>query len=354
MAQSDAHPNKNAAAPHSKVGILLVNLGTPSAPQFWSVRRFLKDFLSDRRVVDTPRIIWWPILHLIILWLRPGRIARKYASIWNKTLNEGPLKSITRSQAEKLAAWIRAGGLEKHKPAKAADEVFIAWAMRYGEPAVGAGIEALKAHGCARILVVPLYPQYAAATTASVYDNVFLTLEHMQWDPAVRFAPPYFDDRTYIDVLATTLRAAVSRLNFTPEMILVSFHGLPKSEIDKGDPYLDQCLETWRLLREDLGLSADRCPISFQSRFGARQWLQPYTDATVRRLAREGVKNLVVITPGFSADCLETLHEIGVENRAIFTENGGENFALVPCLNDSEMGMMVLFDLVAREIRGWI
>ncbi|WOJ90934.1 ferrochelatase [Methylocapsa polymorpha] len=353
MTQSDAHANKNAPVPHSKIGILLVNLGTPSAPRFWPVRRFLKEFLSDRRVVDAPRIIWWPILQSI-LWLRPGRLAKKYAEIWNKTLNEGPLKSITRSQAEKLAAWIRAGGLEKHKPGRAADEVFIAWAMRYGEPGIGSAVKNLQAHGCARILVVPLYPQYAAATTASAYDKVFATLEHMQWDPAVRFAPPYFDDRAYIDVLATSLRAAISRLDFVPEMILVSFHGLPKAEIDKGDPYLDQCRETWRLLREDLRLGEDRCPISFQSRFGAKEWLQPYTDATVKRLAREGVKNLVVITPGFAADCLETLHEIAIENRAIFTENGGQNFALIPCLNDSELGMMVIFDLVAREIRGWI
>ncbi|WP_026607735.1 ferrochelatase [Methylocapsa acidiphila] len=352
MSQSDALARKNAAAPHSKIGILLVNLGTPSAPRFWAVRRFLREFLSDRRVVPLPRIIWQPILHLFVLWLRPARLAGKYAAIWNKTLDESPLKSITRAQAEKLAAWIRAGGLEKH--GRGAESIFIAWAMRYGEPSIAPAIHDLKAHGCDRILVVPLYPQYAAATTASVYDKVFATLEGMQWDPAVRFAPPYFDDRTYIDVLATSLRAAVSRLDFRPEAVLVSFHGLPKSEIEKGDPYLEQCRETWRLLREELGLTAEQCPISFQSRFGAGTWLQPYTDATVKRLAREGIKNLVVVTPGFSADCLETLHEIKLETRAVFLANGGKNFALAPCLNDSEMGMMVIFDLVAREIKGWV
>ncbi len=352
MSQSDAPANKNAAAPHSKIGILLVNLGTPRAPRFWPVRQFLKEFLSDRRVVPLPRIIWWPILHFIILWLRPARVAKKYAEIWNKTLDEGPLRSITRSQAEKLAAWIRADGLEKH--GRGAEQFFIAWAMRYGAPGIGPAIMELKAHGCERILVAPLYPQYAAATTASVYDAVFAALKRMQWDPAVRFAPPYFDDRTYIDVLATTVRAAVARLDFPPEAIVVSFHGLPKSEIAKGDPYLDQCQETWRLLREDLGVSAERCPISFQSRFGAAAWLQPSTEATVKRLAREGIKNLIVVTPGFAADCLETLHEINIEARSVFIQNGGRNFALVPCLNDSEMGMMVIFDLVAREIGGWV
>lgn len=351
MSQSVAHANKNAALPSGKVGILIVNLGTPSAPRFWPVRRFLKELLSDRRVVSAPRIIWWPILHFFILWARPGRVARKYAAIWNKSLNESPLKSITRSQAEKLAAWIRAGGLEKHARA---EEIFIAWGMRYGDPDIGRAIETLQSHGCARILVVPLYPQYAAATAASVYDKVFATLETMQWDPAVRFAPPYYDDRAYIDVLATSVRAAIARLDFTPERILVSFHGIPKSDIAKGDPYFGQCQETWRLLREDLGLTPEQCPISFQSRFGGKEWLQPYTDATVKRLAREGVKRLVVLTPGFAADCLETLHEINIENRAIFTHNGGEKFALLPCLNDSELGMMVLFDLVAREIRGWV
>jgi ferrochelatase len=352
MSQFDALANKNAAAPHNKIGILLVNLGTPSAPRFWPVRRFLKEFLSDRRVVGLPRILWLPILHLIILWTRPGRTAKKYAAIWNKTLDEGPLKSITRSQAEKLAAWIRAGGLEKH--ARGVDQFFIAWAMRYGDPGIGPAIRNLQGHGCDRILVVPLYPQYAAATTASVYDAVFSALKEMQWDPAVRFAPPYFDDRTYIDILATSLRAAVARFDFPPQAILVSFHGLPQSEIAKGDPYLDQCRETWRLLREDLGLAAEQCPISFQSRFGAAAWLQPSTEATVKRLAREGIKNLVVITPGFAADCLETLHEIDIELRDVFAKNGGEKFAVAPCLNDGEMGMMVIYDLVAREIRGWI
>ena len=337
-----------------KIGILLVNLGTPDAPRFWPVRQFLKEFLSDRRVIGLPRLLWWPILHFVILVLRPSRLAKHYAAIWNKDTNESPLKAITRSQAEKLAAWIRAGGLDPKWHHAAGDRFFIAWAMRYRTPDIARGILRLKEEGCARILVVPLYPQYAAATTASVHDKVFETLKAMHWQPAVRIAPPYYDDATYIDILATSLRAGISRLGFVPDTILVSFHGLPKTEIAKGDPYHDQCLETWRLLREEIGLGEDRCPLNFQSRFGAGAWLQPYTAAKVKSLAGQGTKGLVVIAPGFDADCLETLYELGHENRAIFLENGGANFAVIPCLNDSELGMMLIYDLVARELRGWI
>jgi ferrochelatase len=337
-----------------KIGVLLVNLGTPDAPRFWPVRQFLKEFLSDRRVIGLSRLLWWPILHFIVLVFRPGRIAEHYAAIWNKETNEGPLKAMTRSQAEKLAAWIRAGGLDSKGQHAAGDRFFVAWAMRYRKPDIAQGILSLKEHGCGRILVVPLYPQYAAATTASVADKVFETLEAMQWQPAVRIAPPYFDDGTYIDILATSLRAGASRLGFVPDTILVSFHGLPKAEVAKGDPYYDQCLETWRLLREEVGLGEDRCPVSFQSRFGSAAWLQPYTAAKVKSLAVQGTKSLVVIAPGFAADCLETSYELAIENRAIFLENGGENFAVVPCLNDSELGMMLIYDLVARELKGWI
>ena len=354
MASSDVSATSNKQVPPGKIGILLVNLGTPDAPRFWPVRRFLKEFLSDPRVTDTPRIFWWPILHFVILVLRPRRIAKHYAAIWNKETGEGPLKAITRSQAEKLAAWISAGGLAPKGQRAARETFFIAWAMRYRKPDIAQGIVTLKEHGCTRILVLPLYPQYAAATTASAHDKIFETLKAMRWQPAVRIAPPYFDDPTYIGLLATSLRAGLSRLDFVPDTILVSFHGLPKATIAKGDPYYGQCLETWRLLREDLGLDADRCPVSFQSRFGAREWLQPYTVEKVKSLASQGAKGLVVITPGFSADCLETLYEIAIECRVIFAENGGKNFAAIPCLNDSELGMMLICDLVARELKGWI
>jgi len=354
MASPNVSANTNKPVPAGKIGILLVNLGTPDAPRFWPVRRFLKEFLSDPRVIEAPRIFWWPILHFLILVLRPHRIAKHYAAIWNKETGEGPLKAITRSQAEKLAAWIGARGLDPKGQHAARETFFIAWAMRYRKPDIAQGIMSLKEHGCTRILVLPLYPQYAAATTASAHDKIFEALKAMRWQPAVRIAPPYFDDRSYIDVLATSLRARLSRLDFVPDTILVSFHGLPKAEVAKGDPYYEQCLETWQLLREDLGLGADRCPVSFQSRFGSKEWLQPYTAAMVKSLAFQGTKGLVVIAPGFSADCLETLYEIDVECREIFSENGGKNFAAIPCLNDSELGMMLIHDLVARELKGWI
>ncbi|HTV33554.1 MAG TPA: ferrochelatase [Methylocella sp.] len=337
-----------------KIGILLVNLGTPDAPRFWPVRRFLKEFLSDPRVVRLPRFLWLPILHLIVLTVRPFGLAKRYAAIWNRDTNEGPLKAITRSQAEKLTAWIRAGGLDPKWHHGGGERFYIAWAMRYGRPNIEEGIVALKENGCARILVVPLYPQYAAAVTASVHDKVFEALHGMQWQPAVRMAPSYYDDPAYIDILATSIRAGVSRLGFVPDTILVSFHGLPKSEIAKGDPYHDQCLETWRLLRAELGLSEESCLMSFQSRLGKGDWLQPYTETEVKRLAREGTKSLVIVAPGFAADCLETLDELALENRAFFLENGGVNFAALSCLNDSELGMMLIRDLVTRELSGWI
>jgi ferrochelatase len=353
MATNPLATNETQVTP-GKIGILLVNLGTPDAPRVWSVRRFLKEFLSDRRVIELPRLLWWPILHFFVLVWRPGRIAKQYAAVWNTETNEGPLKAITRSQAEKLAAWISAGGLDPKGHHAAGGRFFIAWAMRYRKPDIAEGILRLKENGCTRILVVPLYPQYAAATTASVHDKVFETLKAMRWQPAVHIAPPYFDDRTFIDILATSIRGGVSRLGFVPDTILVSFHSLPKAMVAKGDPYYDQCLATWRLLREELGLGEDRCPISFQSRFGAREWLQPYTADMVKTLARQGTKGLIVVAPGFAADCLETLYELSIENREIFLENGGANYAVIPCLNDSELGMMLIHDHVARELKGWI
>jgi protoporphyrin/coproporphyrin ferrochelatase len=345
---------KSRPVPAGNIGILLVNLGTPDAPKFWQVRQYLDEFLSDPRVIETPRLLWWPILKFIILNTRPGRVAKHYATIWNKDAGEGPLKAITRSQAEKLAAWVSTGGLDQKTRHAAAERYFVAWAMRYRTPGIPDGILALNERGCTRILVLPLYPQYAAATVASVADKVFETLKTMRWQPAVCIAPPYFADRSYISLLAATVRAGVARLNFVPDNILVSFHGLPKSAIAKGDPYYDQCLETWQLLREELRLSAERCPVCFQSRFGRAEWLQPDTAATAKSLASQGAKGLAVVTPGFSADCLETLYEIDVECREIFLAAGGENFALIPCLNASEAGMMLIQELVSRELKGWI
>ncbi len=347
MTQSYAVPNDASLSPSGGIGVLLVNLGTPGALGYWPVRRYLKEFLSDRRVVNTPRLIWWPILNLVILSARPQRSSKLYATIWNRKLDESPLKTVTRSQAEKLAAWIAGGGLGGRD-----QRIAVEWAMRYGQPSIPSGFAKLRAQGCARILVVPLYPQYAGATTASVADKVEQSLAKMRWRPQLRSIAPYYDDPVYIDALAASVREA--GLDFEPEILLISFHGIPQSQVDAGDPYYDHCLATWRRLRERLRLSEEQCPISFQSRFGPAEWLQPYTDETVKALARNGVKRMAVLTPGFSVDCLETISEIGVENREFFLESGGEKFALIPCLNDGPLGMGVIQHIVSRELAGWV
>jgi len=326
-----------------RIGVLIANLGTPDATDYWSMRRYLKEFLSDPRVIEENRIKWWLILNLIILTVRPGRKGRDYDSIWNRERNESPLKTTTRSQAEKLSAML----------APAGSNLVVDWAMRYGNPSIASRLEALQQAGCERILIVPLYPQYAAATTASVGDKAFQSLMRMRWQPAVRIAPDWHDNQVYIDALASSLEAELTKLAFKPDVILASFHGMPEDYVLKGDPYQAQCAATARLLRQRLGLDESRFMLTFQSRFGTAEWLKPYTDVTVKSLAERGVKNLAVTTPGFVADCLETLEEIAVENAAIFRANGGENFAAIPCLNDSEQGMTVLRQVVLRELQGW-
>ena len=332
-----------------RIGVLLANLGTPDATDYWSMRRYLKEFLSDRRVIETSRLLWWPVLNLIILTIRPGRKGKDYASIWNKERDESPLKTITRAQADRLTEWVASGGLGAEGA-----RLSVEWAMRYGNPSIESRVNALQAAGCERILLVPLYPQYAAATTATVCDKVFDALKKMRWQPALRVSPPYHDDPAYIAALAASMRRAIAALDFKPEILLASFHGVPKEYLDKGDPYHCHCVKTWRLLREAMGLSADEFPMSFQSRFGPAQWLQPYTDETVKALAARGVKRIAVVTPGFSADCLETLEEIGVENAEYFHQAGGAQFAALPCLNDSPEGMAVITELVRRELAGWL
>jgi ferrochelatase len=342
-----ASPSKPAAGADqtAKIGVLLVNLGTPEATDYWSMRRYLSEFLSDRRVVETSRLIWWPVLNLIILTTRPSRSGRNYAAVWNDARDEGPLKTVTRAQSEALAALIKA---------KARDEpIHVDWAMRYGKPSIAARIEALQAEGCTRLLIVPLYPQYAAASTASVCDKVFETLLQMRWQPSLRVLPPYYADTLYIEALARSFEARLAELDFNPEVLLLSFHGVPQAYVEKGDPYLAQCRVTVDFLRQRLGLTEANCKMTFQSRFGAARWLKPYTDATVKSLARAGVKRLAVLTPGFAADCLETLQEIGVETKAIFVKNGGQDYAAIPCLNASETGMEMLYKLVQRELSGW-
>ena len=341
-------PFTHRPADHPKVqsgsvGVLVVNLGTPNATDARSVRRYLHEFLHDKRVIEEDTIIWKFVLNAIILPLRPRRKGLDYEKIWNREKNESPLKTITRSQADKLSAALRKHG----------KQVVVDWAMRYGNPSIRSGLAVLVAQGCERILVMPLYPQYAAATSATVCDEVFRALMDMRWQPALRVAPPYFDEPAYIEALAASLEAHLKTLTFTPDVIIASFHGIPRSYFDKGDPYYCHCAKTTRLLRERLRLDESKLVMTFQSRFGRAEWLKPYTDMTVKDLAAHGVKNLVVITPGFSADCLETLEEIAGENAEYFRHAGGANFAAVPCLNDSEVGMQVIETVVLRELQGW-
>ncbi|MFN3659303.1 MAG: ferrochelatase [Pseudolabrys sp.] len=336
-------PPNHPAVPPRRIGVLLVNLGTPDATDYWSMRRYLKEFLSDRRVIEENPVKWWLVLNLIILTVRPGRKGRDYDKIWNRDRNESFLKTITRSQAEKLSA------------AMAGDaRILVDWAMRYGNPSIPSRLDAMQQAGCDRILIVPLYPQYAAATTATVCDKAFEALATMRWQPALRVAPAYYDQPAYIEAIAGSLEEGLAKLPFKPDVVIASYHGMPEDYLTKGDPYYCQCAKTTRLLREQLGLGEDKLLMTFQSRFGTAEWLKPYTDKTIESLPGRGVKNLAVITPGFSADCLETLEEIAMENAHIFKAAGGENFAHIPCLNDSERGMAVIRDVVGRELMGWV
>ena len=354
VAEQQPHGEARATAPlglpRAKTGVLLVNLGTPDATDYWSMRRYLREFLSDRRVIETPRLLWWPILNLIILSVRPSAKGKDYDSIWNRELDESPLRTITRGQADKLTAWLRQGGLGGAESA----DVIVDWGMRYGNPSIKQGIDSLVAQGCDKFLLVPLYPQYAAATSATVCDKAFEALAAMRFQPTMRVAHPYFQSQAYIDTLAQSIRDEVAKLSFKPEVLLASFHGVPQDYVDKGDPYQAQCIETWQRLRHAMGLSANEFRMSFQSRFGPAQWLQPYTDETIKRMAKAGVRSMAVVAPGFAADCLETIEELGEENRHYFLENGGTQFAALPCLNDSDLGMRVIEDIVRRELAGWV
>ena len=336
-------PETHPRVSHGKIGVLLLNLGPPDGTSYWPMRRYLKQFLSDRRVIEVPRLLWWPILNLVILTIRPGKKGKDYAAIWNTKRDEGPLKTITREQAEGLA-----GVMAGHA------NVVVDWAMRYANPSTESRIEALHAAGCERILLVPLYPHYAAATTATANDEAFRTLMKLRWQPAVRTAPAYADDPVYIDALAQSIRGHLATLPWEPEVVLATYHGMPQKYLDRGDPYYCQCMKTSRLLGDLLGWPKGRLRTTFQSRFGAEPWLQPYTDETVKALAKSGVKRLALVAPGFSADCLETLEELDVETRGFFMENGGAEFSYVPALNASELGIRVIETIVRRELAGWL
>ncbi len=344
LAGTRHRPEGHPPAKSGRIGVLIANLGTPDATDYWSMRRYLKEFLSDKRVIEENSLTWKLVFNLIILTLRPRSKGHDYDTIWNKERNESPLKTITRSQSDKLAVMLAGND----------PRIAVEWGMRYGNPSVGSAIDALAAKGCDRILFVPLYPQYCAATSATACDAAFAHLMKMRWQPSLRVAPPYHDDPVYIDAVATSIREELGKLPFTPDVVIASFHGIPRDYFDKGDPYYCHCAKTTRLLRDALGMNADQFRMTFQSRFGKAEWLQPYTDKTVEALAQSGVKKLAIVTPGFSADCLETLEEIAVENGDIFKEHGGEQFAAIPCLNDSAQGMRVIRAIAERELKGWL
>jgi ferrochelatase len=336
-------PASHPVVKSGKVGVLLVNLGTPDGTDYASMRRYLKEFLTDRRVIEWSPLYWYPILFGIVLNRRPQKVGKAYETIWNKELNESYLRTYTRSQAEKMAA-------------RLADfpDVVVDWGMRYGQPSIAEKLDALKAKGCDRILLFPLYPQYAAATTATVNDKAFDALKAMRWQPALRTVPPYHDHPAYIDALAQSIEGHLATLDWQPEVVIASFHGIPQSYFDKGDPYYCQCQKTTRLLREKLGWDDKKLIVTFQSRFGPEEWLQPYTDKTVEKLAQDGIKRIAVLNPGFVSDCLETLEEIAEQAMESFVHNGGEKFAHIPCLNDSDGGISVLEAQVRRELMGWV
>ncbi|NJS14595.1 MAG: ferrochelatase [Sphingopyxis sp.] len=319
-----------------RIGVLLVNLGTPDAPTTDAVRRYLKEFLSDRRVVEIPPILWQPILRGIILNTRPKKSAHAYAQVW--TDQGSPLAAITARQA--VALQTRFG-----------DAAMVRYAMRYGNPAIDKVLDEMMAAGCRRILIAPLYPQYCGATTATVTDAVYAYLATLRWQPSLRTLPPYHDDPGYINALKASVETQLAALDFVPDVLLASFHGMPERTLMLGDPYHCQCVKTARLLSEAMGRPVE---VSFQSRFGRAKWLDPATDATIERLAGEGVRRLAIIAPGFSADCLETLEELAMQGRDSFVEGGGEHFAYLPCLNDGEPGMDMLETLVRREVSGWL
>ena len=326
-----------------RIGILLTNLGTPDGTDYWSMWRYLREFLSDTRVIELNKAIWYPILYGAVLTTRPQKAGANYEKIWNRDKDESPLRTITRGQAERLAEAFA------HEP-----RITVEWGMRYGSPSIASAVDRLTAQGCDRIVMFPLYPQFSATTTATANDQLYRALMKIRHMPTVRSVPPYYDDPAYIEALAQSIETHLAGLDFEPEVVLASYHGIPKAYFEKGDPYHCHCQKTTRLLRERLGWDEKRLRTTFQSLFGKAEWLKPYTDKTVEALAKEGVKSIAIINPGFSADCIETLEEIDGEVREVFMHAGGRNFSHIPCLNDSDVGMAMLERLVARELAGWL
>ena len=340
---SDHRPADHPPVQTPKIGVVLLNLGTPDATDYWSVRRYLKEFLSDPRVIETPKWLWWPLLNLVILSFRPQKSGHAYEQIWEKERNESPLRVITRNQTEALAA-----RLAGH------DNIVVDFAMRYGNPSTQSVLEKMQAAGCQKILLVPLYPQYSATTTATANDKAFDALKAMRWQPAVRTAPAYFENAEYIQALGNSIRDGVAALDFEPDLVITSYHGMPVEYLERGDPYHCQCFKTTRLVREYLGWDKSKLMVTFQSRFGPTKWLEPYTDVTLEGLPGKGIKKVAILAPAFSADCIETLEEIAMQGKETFMEAGGEKFAYIPCLNDSPGGMDMIEAMVRRELAGWI
>jgi ferrochelatase len=330
-----------ASTAPARVGLLLINLGSPDQPTAAAVRRYLAQFLSDRRVVELPALLWQPILRGIILTTRPPKTARTYAAIWDREHADSPLRVFTAAQARGLAESFGA-------------DVSVDYAMRYGNPSIGDALDRLAARGCDRILLAPLYPQYCAATTASALDAAFAHWQKRRVVPAVRTLPPYFAHPAHIDALARSVRRAIAGLDWAPDAVLLSFHGMPAATRAKGDPYYDQCHETARRLRTALGLDAETMPIAFQSRFGRARWLEPYAVPTLEALARAGRRKVAVLMPGFAADCIETLEEIAIGARDAFLAAGGAQFAALPCLNASADGLAMLRRIVGEQLAGWV
>ena len=328
----DDHPEVK----FGKTGVLLVNLGTPDSTNWWDIRKYLKEFLSDRRVIEVNPIIWQIILNLFILTFRPSKTAHAYKKIWRKETNESPLLYFTRSQALKL----------KEKIGN--ENIIIDFAMRYGNPSINLKLNLLKEAGCENIIILPLYPQYAAATTATVCDEVYRTLMRMRWQPSLQIIPHYESEELYINALVKSIENKIKSINWKPELIVSSYHGIPKKYFDQGDPYHCYCHKTTRLLKEKYSLIDIQT--TFQSRFGPQEWLTPYTDKTLESLPKKGIKNLLVICPGFASDCVETLEEINIQGRESFLESGGENFDLIPCLNDSSDHIDLFEKLVRKYI----
>ena len=327
------HPKVN----YGKAGVLLVNLGTPNSTSWLDIRKYLKEFLSDRRLIEVNPIVWKIILNIFILTFRPGKTAKAYKKIWMKKENMSPLRYFTIMQTKKLVDRI---GSEK---------LILDFAMRYGDPSIKSKIEKLKDAGCENIIVLPLYPQYAAATTATVCDEVYRSLMKMRWQPSLQIIPHYESEQLYIKALVNSLNKKISEISWKPDLIIASYHGIPKKYFDKGDPYQCYCQKTSRLITEQFN---NKIPIktTFQSRFGPQEWLKPYTDKTFEALPKEGTKNILVICPGFSSDCVETLEEILIQGKESFIDAGGKNFDLVPCLNDNEDHINLFQHLIKRYL----